>query len=198
MSCLATTDKALQIIETADTCFYDLNNKNKAETMAAWTDHGDDRIPWDKTEANLSGFCVLGTRSSINQEPEVFLNTMPDAVYKIGFTIAEAGAISSSSILSFSYLDQKPVVSDNVADYEIHFTKDFLGKAALSLSEKIGLFKRQLPAKFLVSQNQEWRIIEIFKSMIDECIEISFGKKEMIKTLIHQLLLFTRRLKTID
>lgn len=152
----------------------------------------------DKIDVNLSEFYVLGIRSSISQKPQVSHNVKPNALYKICFSIGEAGSIPGCSILSFSNLDQKPIISDNVTDYETYFTKDLLDKRALTWSEKLGLFKPQLPMAFLVNRNQEWRINEIFKSMVDESAGTYFGKNEMIRTLILELILFTKRLIPVD
>jgi hypothetical protein len=152
----------------------------------------------DKIEVDLPEFYVLGTGASISQKPQVSHNVKSNALYKICFSIGKAGAIPCRSFLSFHNLDQKPVISDNVADYEAYFTEDLLDKGSLTLSEKLGLFKPQLPMTFLVNRNQEWRINEIFKSMVDESTNTYFGKNEMIRTFILELMLFTRRLIPVD
>lgn len=152
----------------------------------------------DKIEGSLSEFYVFGINSSVNHKPVVPFNVKSNTLYKICFSLGEAKSISSCSTLSFTYLAQKPIISENVRGYETYFTKDLINKEILTLSEKLGLFKPELPMMFLVNQNQEWRINEIFKSMIDESAGTYADNTEMIRTLIHELILFSQRLLTVD
>lgn len=148
----------------------------------------------DKIEGSLSEFYVFGIRSAVNHKPDASFKVKSNTFYKICFSLGEAKSISNCLTLSFTYLAQKPIISETVGGYEVYFTKDLLNKRILTLSEKLGLFKPELPMTFLVNQNQEWRINEIFKSMIDESTGTYVDSTEMIRTLIHELILFTQRL----
>ena len=152
-----------------------------------------DKETFNKMDDDLSGFYVFDMRSEVNHKPEVSFDVKSNAYYKICFT-----SISNDSTLSFTYLAGRPKISENADACEIYFTKELLNKEILTLSESLGLFKPELSMSFLVNQNQEWRINEIFKGMINERNETYPGKTEMFGTLIHELILFTQRLAPLS
>ncbi|WP_114940775.1 hypothetical protein [Mucilaginibacter endophyticus] len=143
----------------------------------------------DKAEDSLSGFYVFSKGITVNNKSEVFFNINSEAHYKICFF-----SKSGYPTLSFTYLNPQPIVPDNINGYQTYFTESLLSKELLALAVKFDLFRPEMPARFLVSNNQEWRINEIYKSMIDECSGSYRNKPEMVRTLIHELILFTRRL----
>jgi len=110
-------------------------------------------------------------------------------IYRIGFTIGKV-----YPVLSFSNTVPKPTTTEGVSGYEIYFTKELLDKEAIILSEKLELFKSELPAMFLVKRHQEWRVREIFESLLNESTKTDIYRDEMMRTLIHILLLFSERL----
>lgn len=137
-------------------------------------------------------------RNTIITQVERSLNQKFDILCKIDFVIDKSKAISNRSILSFSHSTGKPVRAGNVPDYEIYFTKEFLDSGTLALSEQLELFKSQLPIMFIVNQELKWRIMEIFESIGNADVKADLYKNELIRTLIHELILFTRRLVLVD
>ncbi|MDR6940845.1 hypothetical protein J2W55_000673 [Mucilaginibacter pocheonensis] len=69
--------------------------------------------------------------------------------------------------------------------------KELLDKEAIRLSEKLELFKSEVPVMFLISRHQEWRVKEIFESLVDESTKTNLCRNEMMRTLIHILILFS-------
>ncbi|MDR6941564.1 hypothetical protein [Mucilaginibacter pocheonensis] len=104
----------------------------------------------------------------------------------------------TNAILSFLNTIQKSTTAKNTAGYELCFAKELLDKEALRLSEKLELFKSEVPVIFLISRHQEWRVKEIFESLLDESIKTNLCRNEMMRTLIHIPILFSQRLITID
>jgi len=134
-------------------------------------------------------FYMFRIGSDIIMFPGAKLNTL----YSISFTVGEANAI-----LSFSHMAQEPANIRDATGYEIYFTKDFLNKETATLLEKLKLFKSELPMMMLTSRPQEWRVKEIFESLLDECTRTDSDRNEMIRTLLHELILFSQRLLTIN
>ena len=145
------------------------------------------------TEKDDFDLYVFRISSAINQKLGLSPDMKSNNLYSISFTIGKANAI-----LSFSPTAQEPANIKNVTGYEIYFTKELLNKETIMLSEKLELFKSELPMMFLISRHQEWRVKEIFESMLDESTRTDFHRNEMIRTLMHELILFSQRLLTVD
>jgi hypothetical protein len=144
------------------------------------------------TEKDDFDLYVFRISSDINQQSGLPPGIKSDTLYSISFTVGKANAI-----LSFSNTVQKPTITKNVSGYEICFAKGLVNKETSMLSEQLKLFKPGLPAMFLISRHQEWRVKEIFECLLDESTKTDVYRNEMIRTLIHILILFSKRLATI-
>jgi len=156
-------------------------------------------------EANQSEFYVFHIRSHIDQKLGMTLSVKSNTLYSISFIIINypfhlsvAPSTSNYSRLSFARALQESTSAGNVERYETYFTADFLNKKAIELSEKLKLFNSQLPMTFLIGQNREWRIKEIFESMLNESVKADAHRNEMMRTLIYQFILFSQRLTLVD
>lgn len=145
------------------------------------------------TEKDDLDLYVFRISPDINQKLGLSPGVKSNTLYSISFTIGKANAI-----LSFSNTVQKSTTTKNVSGYEIYFAKELLDKEAIRLSEKLELFKSELPVMFLICRHQEWRVKEIFESLLDESAKTDLYRNEMMRTLIHILILFSQRLITID
>jgi hypothetical protein len=147
--------------------------------------------PADNMEGNQSGFYPFCMNTHINQR--VHLQLKSESLYNISFSISEDTSISNS-VLSFSCTIQQPANFENFKGYEIYFTKDLLNNESVNLAEKLKLFNSQQPVLFPINHNQAWRIKEIFESMLVESTKTDLYRNEMMKTLIHVLILFALRM----
>lgn len=161
--------------------------------------------PERNIETNQSGLYVFSIRSHIDQKSGMSLSVKSNTLYRISFTIinyprhlTDAPSISNYSLLSFSRAVQESTNAGNIEHYETYFTTDFLNKKAIELSEKSKLFNSPLPMSFLVGQNQEWRVKEIFESMLNESVKADAYRNEMMRTLIYEFILFSQRLTPVD
>ena len=145
------------------------------------------------TEKDDFDLYVFLISSDKNQKSGLYPDMKSNNLYSISFTIGKANAI-----LSFSRTDQKTINTKKIAGYEISFAKEFLNKETIILSEKLELFKSELPVMFLISRHQEWRLKEIFEIMLDESTRTDLHSNEMMRTLMHELVLFSQRLLTVD
>ena len=136
---------------------------------------------------------VFRISPDINQKLGLSRGVKSNILHSISFTKGKANAI-----LSFSNTVQKSTTTKNALGYELYFAKELLDKEAIRLSEKLGLFKSELPVMFLISRHQEWRIKEIFESLLDESTKTDLYRNEMMRTLIHILILFSQRLVNIN
>lgn len=145
------------------------------------------------TEKDDFDLYVFRISPDINQKLRLPLGVKSNTLYSISFTKGNANAV-----LSFSNTVQKPATTKNAVGYELYFAKELLDKEAIRLSEKLGLFKSELPVMFLISRYQEWRVKEIFESLLDESTKTNLYRNEMMRTLIHILVLLSQRLITIN
>lgn len=141
------------------------------------------------TEKDEFDLYVFRISPDINQQSGLSPSVKSNALYSISFTINKANAI-----LSFSNEVQRSMNTRNAVGYEIYFSKELLDEEAIRLSGKLELFKPELPMMFLVSRHQEWRVKEVFECLLDESTKTDLYRNEMMRTLIHVLILFSRRL----
>jgi hypothetical protein len=143
------------------------------------------------TEKDDFDLHVFRISADINQKSGLSPGVKSNTLFSISFTVGKANAI-----LSFSNTVQKSTITKNVSGYEICFAKGLLNKETSMLSEQLELFKPGLPVMFLISRHQEWRVKEIFECMLDESNKTDLYRNEMMRTLIHLLMLFSQRLVT--
>lgn len=82
--------------------------------------------------------------------------------------------------------------------YECTFTPDYVDEITGGRSEKDKLFNPESPTAFLINRTQEWRIEEIFESMLEENGVIRPYKSEMLQNLIAEIALFSLRLIPVN
>ena len=145
-------------------------------------------------QPELFMFC----RDSVNQNAGLSGEVKSKMLYKISFSNSKAELKAICSVLSFFQTGHELINTENVVGYEISFTKDFLSEDTIRLSEKLKLFKSHLPVTFLINKNQEWRVKELFESLFNENTRTDFHRNEMIRTLMHGLILFSQRLVCVD
>ncbi|WPU96931.1 hypothetical protein SNE25_15525 [Mucilaginibacter sabulilitoris] len=119
----------------------------------------------------------------------------------ISFPIHESRfpPVANCSTLLFMHPEAKqPEQYKDGKCYECSFTPNYLCKKSVEISQIMNLFNSEISTAFLVNHTQEWRIEEIFESMIEESLVNRPFKSEMLQNLITELSVFTQRLIPVD
>lgn len=134
-------------------------------------------------------------RPVIKEDPRERLYKI--SVFDINFPIHESGFPPVANFSTLLFMHPESNQSEQYQDgkcYECSFTPDYLSKKAAEVSQIMNLFNPAMPTAFLVSCTQEWRIEEIFESMIEESLVKRPCKNEMLQNLITEIAIFTQRL----